>query len=116
MEPTNDITTRLAAVHDAIRELPDDAFAEKYQLLKEQDKLREEAAQHAVDLDAQRSDADLLSEVSGLRSQFRLLEKQKIDPVGQAGGARAGEMGNLGGVALNAQMMGASAPADFRQG
>ncbi len=74
--------------------------------LLEQDKLREEAAQYAVDLEAQRSDADLLSELSGLRSQFRQLEKQKIDLVTQAGaGSRTGEMGNLGGVALNTQMM-----------
>jgi hypothetical protein len=105
MEPNADIAARLAAVHDAIRVLPDDAFAEKYELLKEQDKLREEAAQYAVDLDAQRSDNDLLAELAGLRSQLRGLEKQKIDLVTQAGGARGGEMGNLGGVALNARIM-----------
>ncbi|MEA2000372.1 MAG: hypothetical protein U9N84_00575 [Actinomycetota bacterium] len=109
MEANNDIAARLAAVHDAIHALPDDAFAEKYQLLKEQDKLREEASQYAVDLDVQRSDTDLLSELSGLRSQLRQLEKQKIDLVTQAGsGGRSGEMGNLGGVSLNAQMMEAS--------
>jgi hypothetical protein len=110
MDTTNDIATRLAVVHDAIRELPDDAFAEKYELLKEQDKLREEAAQYAVDLDAQRSDVDLLAELSGLRSQLKQLEKQKIDLVTQAGGGApgTGNMGNLGGVALNAQMMEAS--------
>jgi len=110
MEPTNDISTRLAAVHDAIRELPDDAFAEKHELLKEQDKLREEAAQYAVDLDAQRSEVDLLSELSGLRSQLKQLEKQKIDLVTQAGGGATGtgNMGNLGGVQINARMMEAS--------
>lgn len=105
MEPTADLAARLAAVHDALAELPDDAFAERHELLKQQDALREEAAQYAVDLDAARSDEDLLAELSGLRSQLVLLESQKIDLVTQAGAASAGEMGNLGGVALNAQLM-----------
>ncbi|MDH3684341.1 MAG: hypothetical protein OEV40_30845 [Acidimicrobiia bacterium] len=104
MEP--DIAARLAAVHDALRELPDDAFAEKYELLKRQDALRDEAAQYAIDLDAGRSDAELLAELAGLRSQLTQLEKQKIDLVTQAGGGSGGgEMGNIGAAALNAQLM-----------
>lgn len=105
MEPDRDIVARLAEVQAALLALPDDAFAEKYELLQEQDRLREEAAQYAVNLDAERSDARLLSELSGLRSQLQALEKQKIDLVTQAGTYGGGEMGNLGGVTLNAKMM-----------
>jgi hypothetical protein len=35
----SDLERRLAEVHDAIHALPDDAFAEKYELLKQRDKL-----------------------------------------------------------------------------
>ncbi len=106
MESESDILARLVAVNDALWALPDDAFSEKFKLLKERDRLREEASKYAVDLDAQRSDADLLAELSGLRSQLKELEKQKIDVVMQAGGGSGtGEMGNLGGVSLNAQVM-----------
>ena len=107
MDIGTDITRRLAEVNDAIYALPDDAFAEKYALLKKRDKLREEAAQYAEHLDAQRSDAELLAELSALRSQLSVLEDQKIDLVTQAGGVGAGtgNMGNLGGVSINAKMM-----------
>lgn len=106
MESESDILAQLVAVNDALWALPDDAFSEKFKLLKERDRLREEASKYAVDLDAQRSDADLLAELSGLRSQLKELEKQKIDVVMQAGGGSGtGEMGNLGGVSLNAQVM-----------
>ncbi|GBE24356.1 MAG TPA: hypothetical protein ENG98_05100 [Actinobacteria bacterium] len=109
MESESDILARLVAVNDALWALPDDAFSEKFKLLKERDQLREEASEYAVDLDAQRSDADLLFELSGMRSQLKELEKQKIDVVMQAGGGSGtGEMGNLGGVSLNARMMDAS--------
>lgn len=106
MEPDTDIVARLVAVNDAIWALPEGAFSEKHRLLKQRDQLREEAAQFAVDMDAQRPDKDLLAELSGLRSQFKEMEKQKIDLVSQAGGGSdTGEMGNLGGIALNARMM-----------
>ncbi|VAW01805.1 hypothetical protein MNBD_ACTINO02-2719 [hydrothermal vent metagenome] len=102
----SDILAQLVAVNDALWALPDDAFSEKFKLLKERDHLREESSKYAVGLDAQRPDADLLAELSGMRSQLKELEKQKIDLVTQAGGGSgAGEMGNIGGVSLNARMM-----------
>ncbi|MCL1594027.1 MAG: hypothetical protein M3132_06730 [Actinomycetia bacterium] len=109
MSDESEIINELAAVQDALLALPDDAFAEKYELKKQQDELREKAAQFAVDQDKGRSDADLLSELSGLRSQLAQLEKQKINLVSQAGGG-PGEstMGNLGGAGLNIGMMDAS--------
>jgi hypothetical protein len=106
VETESDILARLVAVNDAIWALPDDAFSEKHKLLKERDRLREESSRFAVALDAQRPDKDLLAELSGLRSQLKEAEKQKIDLVSQAGGGSdTGEMGNLGGIALNARMM-----------
>ena len=104
-----DLSLRLAQIQDALLALPDDAFTEKYELLKERDRLREEAAGYANELEAQRSDAELLAELDALRSQMKALAKQKINLVSQAGGGSdAGEMGNLGAVDINRRMMQAS--------
>ncbi len=102
-----DISQRLAAVQDSLLALADDAFADKYELLKQQDVLREEAARFAAGQDDERSDQELLSELSGMRSQLAHLEKQKIDLVTQAGGGAMGinNMGNLGGTSINIGMM-----------
>jgi hypothetical protein len=110
MTDVSEIARDLADVDDKLRALADDAFAEKYELLKKQDELRERAAQFAVDADKERSSDELLSELSGLRSQLQQIEGQKIDLVTQAGGGATGasNMGNLGGVSLNAQMTEAS--------
>jgi len=74
MAGESELINQLAVVQDALLALPDDAFAEKYELKKRQDKLREQAAQFAVDQDEARADAELLSELSGLRSQLAQLE------------------------------------------
>jgi len=110
MSDISSLTKELADVDEQLRALPDDAFADKYELLKRQDELRERAAQFAVDADKERSTEALLSELSGLRSQLAQLDGQKIDLVVQAGGGAVGmsNMGNLGGVALNARMTDAS--------
>lgn len=105
MEIDSDIVARLVTVNDELLALPDDAFAEKYKLLKERDKLRDEASQYAVDLDAQRSDTGLLAELAALHSQLQGLQGQRIDLVRQAGGGGGGEMGNLGGISLNARIL-----------
>ena len=110
MGDVSNLVKELSEIDDRIRSLPHDAFAEKYELAKEQDRLRERAARSAVDLDKARTAAELLSELSGLRSQLSQIKDQKIDLVTQAGGGAPGmsNMGNLGGVSLNAQMMEAS--------
>lgn len=110
MDPLTELIRELAEVNQEIWALPDDAFAEKYELLKKRDSLRERAAEYAVDADKERSTADLLSELSGLRFQLDQIEKQKIDLVTQAGGGASGasNMTNLGGVLLNAKIMEAS--------
>ena len=110
MDQVTELIRELAEVNEKIWALPDDAFAEKYELLNRRDTLREQAATFAVDADKERSTAELLSELSGLRSQLGQIEGQKIDLVTQAGGGATGasNMTNLGGVSLNAQMMEAS--------
>jgi hypothetical protein len=103
MSDATDLTAKLAVVQRKLLDLPDDAFAEKYELLKEQDKLRDKAAEFAGLMDAERGDEDLLRELAGLRSQMRSIEGKRIDLVMQAGSGGAGtsEMGNLGGVKIN---------------
>jgi len=96
MADASKIVRELADMDDQLRALSDDAFAEKYELLKKQDELRERAAQFAVDADKERSTEVLLSELSGLRSQLAQLDGQKIDLVTQAGFATTSNMGNLG--------------------
>ncbi|MEN8041359.1 MAG: hypothetical protein ABFR95_07640 [Actinomycetota bacterium] len=103
MVDSTDITKRLAENQRKLLELPDDAFAEKYDLLKERDTLREEAAGLSAAMDSGRTDEELLRELAALRSQVNQIEKQRIDLVMQAGSGGAGtsEMGNLGGVKIN---------------
>jgi hypothetical protein len=103
MSDATDLTAKLAVVQRKLLDLPDDAFAEKYEMLKEQDKLRGKAAEFAGHMDAERADEDLLRELAALRSQMRSIEGKRIDLVMQAGSGGAGtsEMGNLGGVKIN---------------
>jgi hypothetical protein len=103
MPDATGITAKLADVQKRLLDLPDDAFAEKYELLKEQDQLRDEAAGLAEAIDSERTDEDLLRELGGLRSQMKSIEGKRIDLVMQAGsgGATTSEMGNLGGVKIN---------------
>lgn len=97
-----EVTARLAEVQLRLLDLPDDAFAEKYQLIKEQARLRAEAANFAEAIDSERSNEELLRELGALRSRMQSIEKQRIDLVMQAGGGSlTGEMGNLGGVQIN---------------
>jgi hypothetical protein len=105
-----DVAHELAEVQDALLALPEDAFAEKYELLKKRDRLRDQAAAYAQSLDARRSDEDLLTELHSLRQQMETIEGERIDLVAQAGsgGASSSEMGNLGGVQINKAISDAS--------
>jgi hypothetical protein len=101
MTDIGDLTRQLADVQMELWDLPDDAFAERFELKEKQAALREQAAHFAERLDEGRSTEDLLVELSALRSQMVAIEGQRIDLVTQAGSSSAGEMGNLGGVAIN---------------
>ncbi len=77
----------LSDVQDRLIALPDDAFAERYELRCRQDELRDQMASLRVNFDVERSTEDLLSELSGLRSRLGKIEGQRIDMVSQAGGS-----------------------------
>ncbi len=81
------ILRELSDVQDRLIALPDDAFAERYELRCRQDELRDQMASFRVDFDARRSTEDLLTELSGLRSRMATIEGQRIDMVSQAGGS-----------------------------
>jgi len=80
------ITKELAAVDDAIWRLPDDAFAERYELLKQRDALREEAGDLPHDWDAQRSTGELVKELKAQRHHLHAIIDEQIDPLGDDGG------------------------------
>jgi hypothetical protein len=101
MTDIGDLTRRLADVQKELWDLPDDAFAERFELKEKQAALRAEAAQYADSLDEGRSSDDLLIELKSLRSQMVSIERKRIDLVTQAGSTSAGEMGNLGGYGIN---------------
>lgn len=103
MDEPRDITRELADVQKALLDLPDDAYAERYELRKQQDELRAIARSGDNPMDANRSNEELLGELRALRTQMKSIEKQRIDLVTQAGSGGAGtsEMGNLGGVQIN---------------
>jgi len=77
----------LSEVQDRLNALPDDAFAERYELRCRQDELRDQMASFRVDFDAERPTEDLLVELTGLRSRLATIEGQRIDMVSQAGGS-----------------------------
>jgi hypothetical protein len=103
MDDLGDLTRRLADVQIQLWDLPDDAFAERFELMEKQTALRAEAAQYATQLDDGRATEDLLVELGSLRQKLAAIEGERIDLVYQAGsgGSSSGEMGNLGGVAIN---------------
>ncbi len=101
MDDIGDLTRRLADVQKLLWDLPDDAFAERFELKEKQAALRAEAAEFAQHMDDGRSSDDLLIELASLRSRMIAIERQRIDLVTQAGSTSAGEMGNLGGYGIN---------------
>ena len=101
MDDIGDLTKRLADVQKELWDLPDDAFAERFELKEKQAALRAEAAEFAQHMDDDRSSDDLVTELASLRSRMVAIERQRIDLVTQAGSTSAGEMGNLGGYGIN---------------
>ena len=94
MDDVTELIRELAEVNNQIWALPDDAFAEKYELQQRRDALRRQAEEYAVDADKERATGDLLAELSGLRMQLGQIEGQKIDLVTQAGGGATGASNN----------------------
>jgi hypothetical protein len=113
----DDVTRKLAEVQDRLLGLPDEAHAERYELLQERDRLRALAAEFRVDFEARRTDADLLAELAALRSRLAAVERDRIDMVGQSGGSLSAGPGadGWGGVQLNEQIDDAQGVGPLRE-
>jgi hypothetical protein len=96
-----DIIRQLSAIQDELNALPDDAFAERWELRGRQDELREIAREFSYERYEDKFDDELLEELRSLRDQMKAIERQRIDLVVQAGSGGMSNMGNLGGVAIN---------------
>jgi hypothetical protein len=96
-----DIARQLARIQDELIALPDDAFAERWELRKQQDELRERAREFSYAMYEDKFDDELLDELRALRDHMKSIEKQRIDLVVQAGSGGVSMMGNLGGVQIN---------------
>jgi hypothetical protein len=101
MTSPGDIVKQLSKVQDELNALPDDAFAQRWELRKRQDELRQQAREFSYDMYEDKFDDQLLDELRALREQMKRIEKQRIDLVVQAGSGGVSNMGNLGGVAIN---------------
>ncbi len=101
-----DVARQLARIQDQLIALPEDAFAERWELRKQQDDRRKQAAEFAYALDDDKFDEELLSELGALRERMKAIERQRIDLVMQSGSGGPGtaEMSSLGAVKLNKSM------------
>lgn len=104
MDALTEIIKQLADLGGEIYSLPDDAFAEKYELMKKRDVLREKASQYSVDVDKGRSTEELLAELAAMRTQLKQIDDQRIDLVLQSGGGSQSGPSSLGGISLNTQI------------
>jgi hypothetical protein len=109
MTNPSEIVRQLSEIQDRLIALPDDAFAQRWELRQRQQEIREQARAFSYARDEDKFDEELLDELRALRERMKAIERQRIDLVGQAGGgSMSGEMGNLGGVKLNKSMDDAS--------
>lgn len=90
MSRVEEIALRLAAIQDALLALPAGPSRERYDLLTEQDALREEAAEFAVQVDAGRSTADLEAELASLKRRRHEIVDSRRGYVMGKGGDNAG--------------------------
>ncbi len=110
----DDLVAELAEVQQRLLELPSNAFAERFELQKRQDILREQTARFARDWDLDRSSEDLLTELASLRERLGQLDRQKIDVVTQGGaGTAAPASDGWGAVQLNQAMDAAQGAGDL---
>lgn len=96
------VLRELARVQEELLALPDDAFAARHDLRQRQDQLRAEATRLRSDLPDTRPRREIEAELRALEKRLDGIRRQRIDLVSQAGaGSETGELGNLGGVAIN---------------
>lgn len=84
------VTQELAATQDALLALPDDAFAERYELLKRRDVLRDEAGAFRQDRDAGRPLTDLEAELEALLERRESILLASTGFASSKGGNNAG--------------------------
>jgi len=102
MAAVETLVRQLAEIQDELIALPDDAFAERFDLLRRQDELRAQAAHHAEGIDTERPTEDLLAELASLRSRRDALEGQRINTMLQASNLdAAGFSGHADAAAMN---------------
>ncbi len=94
----------LGAIQDRLISLPDDAFAERYELQTRRAALRDQLAEANAGADVERPTPELEAELAALRAQAEEIRKLRIDVVKQAGGGRTGEMNTRGATAMNRQI------------
>ncbi len=101
----SDAWRELAEITDALAALPDDAFAERAELLARRDRIRAEARSGASP-DHDRSTDVLLSELDEVTRRVRAVIDRRINLVSQAGSSLASGAGadGWGGVELNRAM------------
>ena len=105
MTDVDSLIRELGAVQDRLIALPDDAFAERFELLKRQDELRHEAAAHTAGVDTERPTEDLLTELASLRQRRNEMESQHINVMLQASNIdAAGFSGHADAALLNRRM------------
>jgi len=112
----DDLIRELGDAFDKLNGLPDDAFAERYELHNRQTELREQIARFQQDPDDGRSTDDLLRELANQRERLAAIERQRIDMVSQSGGGSASGTGSdgWGGVVLNQQIEAAGGAPEIR--
>ena len=99
MDSMDQLRQELAEIQEKLIELPSDAFAERYELRTRQDELRDKVASFSQDRDADRSDQELLEELSALHTRHKQIVRSRIDLVGQSsGGSGAGPGAGAYGV------------------
>jgi chromosome segregation ATPase len=98
MSALDRITRELAEVQDRLLALGREHWAERYELQKRQDELRDEAAEHRTSRDGGRSTEDLQDELDELRHRVKQLVVARtgyILDMGDAAGTAAAEVAKL---------------------
>ena len=90
MSRVEEVALRLAAIQDKLMALPTESSEDRYHLLKEQDALREEAAEFAVGVDSGRSTEELEAELASLERRRKAIVSSRSGYVMSKGGDSAG--------------------------
>lgn len=92
MSELEDVALELAAIQDRLLELPDDAFAERYELNSRQDRLRASVESFREKWAADRPTSELEAELAALQTY---VDRQIEHRVGISAGPGCGEMARL---------------------